>query len=162
MPSSKRCILNVATGRYVPHQARLVKSIAQAGWTGGLLRWTERLPEGSPGHEQAPYGFKLYAFAEALKKGYTSLLWLDAPCSAESPLDPVFDVVERDGHAFVSSGEKLGNWASDACLQAFGISRDQAMEMALLNGAFIGLDLEHARSREWYRRIVQQCEAGLF
>jgi hypothetical protein len=34
--------------------------------------------------------------------------------------------------------------------------------MALLNGAFIGLDLEQARSREWYRRILQQCGAGLF
>ncbi|HLY09400.1 MAG TPA: hypothetical protein VKW04_08880, partial [Planctomycetota bacterium] len=31
-----------------------------------------------------------------------------------------------------------------------------------LNGAFLGLDLEHSRTREWFRRILQQCEAGLF
>jgi len=74
----------------------------------------------------------------------------------------VFSAIEHDGHCFVSGGDRLGNWASDDCLRYFALDRDRAMEMALLNGAFIGLDLEHARTREWYRRIVQQCEAGLF
>ena len=146
----------------MPLQARLLATLSRHGWTGGTLTWTSGLPPGSPSHDEAPYGFKLYAIAEAMNQGYTSVLWLDAPCVATSPLDPVFDLIERDGHCFVSGGERLGNWASDACLEAFGISRDQAMEMSLLNGAFIGLDLEHARTREWYRRIVQQCEAGLF
>ena len=127
-----------------------------------MRTWADKLPAGSPSHADAPYGFKLYAVAEALAQGCSSLLWLDAPCVADRPLDPVFERIERDGHCFVTGGEKLGNWASDDCLEAFGISRDQAMEMALLNGAFLGLDLEHARTREWYRRIVQQCEAGLF
>jgi hypothetical protein len=146
----------------VPLQTRLVASLRSHGWTGGLLTWTDRLPPGSPAHEAAPYGFKLYAVTEALRKGFSSVLWLDAPCVAARPLGPVFDAIEREGHCFVSGDERLGNWASDECLRAFGISRDQAMSMALLNGGFIGLDLEHARTREWTRRIVQQCEAGLF
>jgi len=161
-PTVERCILNVATGAYVPHQARLERSLRSVGWAGRVLTWTDALPPGSPRHEEAPYGFKLHAMGEALRKGYTSLLWLDAPCFAAAPLGPVFEKIERDGHCFVSGDERLGNWASDDCLSAFGISRDQAMDLALLNGAFIGLDLEHARTREWYRRIVQQCEQGLF
>jgi len=160
--AAKRAILNVATGPYVPLQDRLGKSLTAVDWNGGLLRWTNELPPGSPSHDLAPYGFKLYAISEALKKGYTSMLWLDAPCVAARPLAPVFEKIERDGHCFVSGDERLGNWASDDCLAAFGIPRDAAMSMPLLNGAFIGLDLEHSRSREWYRRIVQQCEAGLF
>lgn len=164
MPTAgaKRCVLNVATGRYVLRQSRLVKTLSDQGWEGGTLVWTDALPTGSPRHEDAPYGFKLYAIGEAMRQGYTSLLWLDAPCVAARPLQPIFDAIERDGHVFVSGGERLGNWASDDCLRAFGIDRDSAMDMALLNGAFIGLDLEHARTREWYRRITQQCEAGLF
>ena len=146
----------------MPLQARLVDSLRTQGWTGGLLTWTGRLPPGSPSHETAPYGFKLTAIAEAMKQGFTSVLWLDAPCVAARPLDPVFDLLEKEGHALVSADDRLGNWAGDDCLAAFGISRDQAMSMALFNGAFIGLDLEHARTREWYRRIVQQCEIGLF
>jgi len=160
--SAKRAIVNVATDRYVPLQERLVKSLAAAGWSGGLLTWTNELPPGSPSHELAPYGFKLYAIAEAMRKGYQTVLWLDAPCIAVKPLDLVFDRIERDGHCFISGDERLGNWTSDECLAAFGIPRDAAMSMPLLNGAFIGLDLEHARTREWYRRIVQQCEIGLF
>jgi len=160
--SAKRAVLNVATGRYVGLQDRLVKSLAKVGWTGSVLTWTNELPPDSPPHESAPYGFKLYAIGEALRRGHTSVLWLDAPCFAAKALGPVFDQIERDGHCFVSGDERLGNWASDECLGAFGIPRDAAMEMPLLNGAFIGLDLEHARSREWYRRITQQCEAGLF
>ena len=160
--SAKRAILNVATGRYVPFQDRLVKSLAAVGWDGGLFTWTDELPPGSPSHEHAPYGFKLYAVSEALRQGRTSMLWLDAPCFAAKPLGPLFEKIEHDGHCFVSGDERLGNWASDDCLAAFGIPRDLAMGMPLLNGAFLGLDLEHSRTREWYRRIVQQCEAGLF
>jgi len=160
--TANRCVVNVATGRYVAAQRRLLKSLSDQGWDGGTLVWTDALPPGSPTHEQAPYGFKLYAIADALKRGFTSVLWLDAPCTAARPLHPVFWEMERQGQAFISGGEKLGNWASDACLAAFGIDRDSAMTMSLLNGAFIGLDLEHARTREWYRRIVQQCEIGLF
>jgi hypothetical protein len=160
--SARRCIVNVATGRYVAMQKRLVNSLAEVGWDGGVLTWTDALPPGSPRHEEDPYGFKLHAVAAALRKGLPSVLWLDAPCVATRALGPVFEKIERDGHCFVSGDEVLGNWASDACLGAFGITRDQAMAMSLLNGAFIGLDLEHARTREWYRRILQQCEAGLF
>jgi len=159
---AKRCVLNVATGSYLPQQTRLTDSLAEVGWTDGVMTWTDRLPTGSPPHDQAPYGFKVYAIAEALKRGYTSVLWLDAPCYAVKPLGPVFETLERLGHLFVGGDERLGNWASDACLQAFGLTRDQAIEMPLLNGAFIGLDLEHARTREWFRRLLQQCEAGLF
>jgi hypothetical protein len=160
--STKRAILNVATDRYVRLQDRLVKSLAAVGWDGGLLSWTNELPPGSPPHELAPYGFKLYAISEALSQGHTSVLWLDAPCLASKALAPIFEKIEHDGHCFVSGDERLGNWASDDCLGAFGIPRDLAMGMPLLNGAFIGLDLEHSRTREWYRRILQQCEAGLF
>ncbi|MBI3856570.1 MAG: hypothetical protein HY293_12855 [Planctomycetes bacterium] len=151
----------MATGRYVPLQKRLSESLVRTGWT-GLMSWTDRLPPGSPSHEDAPYGFKLYAIEDALKRGFTSVLWLDAPCVAARPLQPVFWEMERRGHVFVSGGEKLGNWASDACLAAFGIPRDAAMALPLLNGAFIGLDLEHPESREWQRRMLQSCEAGLF
>ena len=160
--SAKRAVLNVATHHYVEAQGRLVRSLTSAGWTGGVLTWTDELPPGSPPHDQAPYGFKLYAIAEALRRGYSSVLWLDAPCVVARPLEPVFASIERDGHCFVSGAERLGNWASDDCLAAFGIPRDAAMSMSLLNGAFIGLDLEHSRTREWFRRITQQCEIGLF
>ena len=160
--TAKRCILNVSTSRYVPYQKRLVKSLSDQKWPGRVVTWAGRLPADSPPHEEAPYAFKLFAVAEATKMGFSSVLWLDSVCVATRPLEPIFKSIERYGHCFVSGDERLGNWASDDCLRAFAISRNQAMNLSLLNGAFIGLDLEHSTTREWFRRALQQVKAGLF
>ena len=156
-PTARRCVLNVATGRYAPLQQRLVESLAATGWRDGLLAWTT-LPPGSPAHADDPYGFKVFAIREAERQGYRSVLWLDAPCLAAGPLPPLFERIERDGHLFVTGGEKLGRWASDACLDAFGLTRDEAMELPLLNGTFIGLTLPHP----WLDELQRRLEQGLF
>jgi hypothetical protein len=153
--------VNVATGPYAPLQARQVGSLRATGWSGGLLTWTQ-LPPGSPTHEDAPYGFKIFALREAERRGHTTILWLDAPCVATRPLDPLFDRTEREGHLFVTGGERLGHWASDECLGASGLTRDRAMELPLLNGTLIGLDLSNGRSREWLDLLQRSCERGLF
>jgi len=56
---AKRCVVNVATGSYLPQQTRLTDSLAEVGWIDGVMTWTDRLPPGSPAHDAAPYGFKL-------------------------------------------------------------------------------------------------------
>lgn len=153
-----RCIVSVATGEYVKAQERLV-----AGVNGvRILRWSDRLPPGSPSHEDAPYGFKVYAILEAIRRGHSTILWLDAPCAAVGDLGPLFERIERDGHLFLGGEEPLGRWASDACLDAFAIDRDSAMRIGLMNGAFVGLDLRSARSREWCEGWRRACEKGLF
>jgi hypothetical protein len=123
--------------------------------------WAE-LPPGCPSHEEAPYGFKLAAIRQAERRGARSVLWLDAPCVATAPLAPTFDRIEETGHLFVTSGERLGNWSSDECLAAFGLTRDRAMALPLLNGTFIGLDLESALARRWFEGVERACREGLF
>ena len=155
---AERCVLNVATGRYVPLQKRLVESLAGEE----VMVWTDAWPAESPDHRETPYAFKLFAIREALERGRTSVLWVDAPCYAVASLDPVFEKIRREHHYFVSAGDKLGNWASDACLDRFDFTRDQAMGMDLMNGAFIGLDLARARSRRWYDAMMKSSRDGLF
>jgi len=157
-----RCIVNVATGRYVPFQERLVRSLAEVNWRHGLLAWRDGFPPGSPLHDRSPYAFKIYALREAQRRGYRTVLWLDAPCVATAPPGPLFDRIERNGHLLVSGGEKVGNWASDACLEEFAITRDEAMGLPLMNGTFIGLDLGNLRSREWLDGLFRACGKGLF
>lgn len=157
-----RCIVNVATGRYIALQERLVRSLAEVNYRHGLLAWRDGLPPGCPSHDQSPYAFKVYALREAQRRGYRSVLWLDAPCVAVAPPDPLFDRIEREGHLFVTEGEKIGNWASDACLEEYSLARDEAMSLPLLIGTFIGLDLGKPRSREWLDALFRACEKGLF
>ena len=157
-----RCIVNVATGFYVPLQRRLSSSLDAAGWRQGRVLWTDRLPPGSPPHAEAPYAFKLHAIRAAFAAGHRSVLWLDAPCIVTRALTPVFEAIERDGHLLVSSGGRLGNWASDGCLSAHGLTRDAAMAVELMNGALIGLDLANARASRWFEELWLACEQGLF
>lgn len=149
-----RLILNVATGPYVPLQRRLLASLKDVE----ALAWTDAWPPGSPGHAEAPYAFKLHAMAEARRRGAAAALWVDAPVVAAGPSAPVFARIEEAGHLFVTSGEKLGNWIGDAALAAFGLTRDAAMALPLLNGSFIGLDL---RRGAWLEAMLEAAAKGL-
>jgi hypothetical protein len=162
MPSSKRCILNVATGRYVPYQARLMKSLAGAGWKDTLMTWTDTFPRGSPSHREVPYAFKVHSIRAALQRGHTSILWLDSICVAEKPVESVFERIEREGYLLVTGKDRLGNWSNDSCLASFGLSRDDAMALQLINGSFIGLDLSQGLARTWFDELAAACERGLF
>lgn len=149
-----RLILNVATGPYVPLQKRLLDSLRGSA----ALAWTEGWPPGSPSHAEAPYAFKLHAFAEARRRGASSALWLDAPVVAAGDPAPAFERIEREGHLLVTSGDKLGNWIGDAALDALGLTRDAAMGLPLLNGTFIGLDL---RRGDWLDAMLEAAAKGL-
>lgn len=148
-----RLILNVATGPYFPLQRRLLDSLRGSE----VLAWSDAWPPGSPAHAEAPYAFKLHAFAEARRRGAASALWLDAPVVASGDPSPVFERIERDGHLFVTGGERLGHWIGDAALEAFGMSRDTAMDLPLLNGTFIGLDL---RRGDWLDAMLGAAAEG--
>jgi hypothetical protein len=156
---TSRCIVNVATGDYVPLQKRLVESLR--GWPGALRLWEGSLPEGSPSHEEDPYAFKLYALAEA-GASHRYLLWLDSPVVAAGDTGPLWKRIERDGHLFVASKDRLGNWASDECLAAFGLTREAALGLPLMNGSCMGLDLGNARARRWFEELWGACRRGLF
>jgi hypothetical protein len=155
-----RCIVTVATEGYVGLQRRLLDSLA--GWRGRMLAWTGALPPGSPSHEEEPYAFKLFAFREAAAAGCASVLWLDSPCVAAGSLDPVFDRLEREGHLLVSAGEPLGRWSNDACLRAYGLTRSEAMDVPLMHGSFVGLDLSRPSSRAWLDGMFAALARGLF
>ena len=159
---SARCIVSVATDGYVPFQERLMESLRSAGYRDALIRWTNELPPGSPSHEDVPYGFKVSAIPEAFRQGHTSILWLDSPSQATASLDGLFERIEREGHLLMAGDEFLGNWASDDCLRAFGLPRDQAMNRKLMNGTFIGVDLRNARTLDWFRRWSDAARRGLF
>lgn len=163
MTPRRRLIVNVATHDYVPLQRELARNLADLGYPAADLRlWTDELPPGSPPHAQAPYAFKLFAFQDAARAGFTSVLWVDSPCRFVSPPEELFEWIERDGHLLVAGDERLGNWASDACLAAYGLTRDEALDLPLMNGSLIGLDLGHPRSGAWLADLFEALGRGLF
>jgi hypothetical protein len=158
----KRCIINVAVGGWYPRgQQRLERSIHQHGFQGDFLAWEGKYPPGSPPHAELPYGFKSYAFTEAVNQGYETILWLDASCWAIKPLELLFDHIEQEGHVFSYEGWWAGQWLKDQALANMSISRDDALKVPLLGGMFMGIHLMHERSRKWLEQFITICQNGM-
>jgi len=138
----KRCIINVANGGWYPRgQDRLYRSVLKYGKGVDTMLWKNGYPAGSLTHKEIPYGFKTFAFKEAIKKGHSSVLWLDASMWAIRDLNPVFEEIEKRGVCVWTDGNKLGSYCSDANLKTLNITRDQAFEYVLVSGGIVGLDI---------------------
>ena len=51
----------------------------------------------APRHEEIRFAFKPFCFLEAKARGYELALFVDAGVSIKAPLDPLFDVIARQG-----------------------------------------------------------------
>jgi hypothetical protein len=157
MNEKKRSIINVGVGFWYPKgQARLVRSLAGKSQA-DVVTWN-CWPEGSPAHSEMPFAFKSHAFRRAREAGYRRLLWLDCSCWAVKSLEPVWEKIERDGFLLMNNGWHLGQWASDYCLEFFGKTRDEAMQMIDLTAMMMGFDLDNPKAAAWMAEFEECCK----
>jgi hypothetical protein len=155
-------VISLATAAFEPSLRRLDRSLDHVGF-GGLRRFWEAgaFPDGCPDQLDVPFAFKPHCFAAAGASGLRNVLWLDATCVAIRPLDAVFDLIASRGHAlFLHRKYKLGEWASDAALAAFGLDRETAMRLPEVNASAIGLDLDHPVAAEFLARWRRAADEG--
>lgn len=184
MSSDARAIVTVGVNpqrKFGPYHERFEKTLGLDGpfsRAHGVRRWDHDWPPGSPAHSELHYGFKIYAIRDALAQGFTSILWLDVSCFAVASLEPLWKEIETEGHwlggepeldhstgfvtneAAAQTMDRLGCWSSDKALEAFGLSRDDAMRVTLLTGTCIGLDFTHARSRAFFEKLSSFAVPG--
>jgi hypothetical protein len=160
----KRCICNVAVDGNYPHfQRRLLGTLIDPGkYVDKVMSWTNFYPPGSPTHQDQPYAFKIYALKEAVRLGFTTLLWLDTSVFCVAPVEPLLERIEKVGHFFIVGGDRLGTWSSDAALELFGHTRDQAMEKQLMGGTVYGFDLTNPRTKTFFDRWTWHESQGHF
>jgi FkbM family methyltransferase len=151
----KRVIVNVAVSpRYLPYQRRLRDSLFANNVDADLLFWTEDYPPDSPCHKEAHYAFKMFAVKEAIRRGYETILWLDAGAEVTGPLDIVFEKIEADGYLLFVNKDILGRWCSDAVLDHFGIDRDDVMNTPMLCGMPQGWSTKSKVAMEWVDALM--------
>lgn len=147
------CIVTVGTGGYGRGLGRLQQSLVEQGFKGDFLSWTG-YPPNSPTHQEVPYAFKLHALAEARRQGYDCALWLDCSIWAVKPVEPIFEIIEKQGYALWDASWQLGQWCHDSGLAKFGISRDNAMKMELVIGGAVGINFNYLPARvlfeDWF------------
>ena len=159
----RRAVLNVAVGAwYGAGSQRLFDSLEERGEGSTRLFWRDEYPPGCPEHAQTPYGFKPHAFRVARDLGFDQAVWLDASVWLLRPLDDIWARIDEDGYYLEPDGHMVGEWISDNALGLLELSRDEAMEMPLIEGKLIGLDLRDDTASAFLDEWLRLCDAGGF
>jgi len=155
----KRVIINVAIGEpYTAYQDRLIESIKKYGYD--YISWKDELPINSKSHETSMYGFKMYAFQEAFKKGYESVLWLDSPTEILGNIDFIFEEIEKHGEVAYSTDAKLYKYCNDETLKYFNIDRHKVKDLNWsLNFGFV---FGFTENNSTYKKMFECERLGLF
>lgn len=153
----KNCVVNASYGGWYPlGLERMRGSLQHHGFDGDCLGWVNKFPAGCPAHEVIPYAFKPLVMRVAMNSGYENVLWLDSSVWAIRNPAPIFDYIANIGPALWVQGDQLGEWASDASIEKFGITRECAMAIPLLQGGIWGFNT--ARDRDL---VEQYCAYAL-
>lgn len=152
--------------RYLPYLGRLISSLlAQGKPADAFVKWSEKWPPGSPPHGDLHYAFKFHAVKHMFDQGCDEIMWLDAACRAVGDVTPVWEETARRG-VYVVYGdtifEPLGEWISDAALDYFHVTRDEAMKIPLCGGAVVGLDMRQSKAIDFFAKWGELVKTKLF
>lgn len=154
-------IANVALDHWYPRaQDRLSAALDAQGFRGTKLFWKQEYPPDSPTQHVVPYAFKLYAIAEALRRGHRMVLWTDAASYPIGPVEPVFEHIARQGYLLMALGHNIGEWCSDEALPRLGLTREEAFAAPSAMGGFIGLDFRHPIAVTFFQRWLKLAVDG--
>jgi hypothetical protein len=139
----KRVIVNVATGRYVAGQRRLIAS----PFTDAVMAWGDVMPPQSPSHVDIPYAFKAHGMHAAAEAGADLVLWADASILPIRPLDGLWAQIESDGYWICLNGWLNAEWTCDAAYQDLGVTPEQNWQIPHVVATAFGLNLRHPIGR---------------
>lgn len=160
----KRLVMTLGVGgNYALGVERCVAGLKANGYKGEVWAHTS-YPEGCPTHQEMPYAFKAWLLERAIRAGFEQVLWLDAACVPVKSLARLWYEIERDGCALPFSPLSIGEWCSDACLEAMEVTREQVMAMKpSLWNCVCGLDLRQELPSELARRwCALRTDARIF
>lgn len=158
----KNCIINVSDGIHTLGQKRLKGSIESTGFDGDILFWSNKFPPDSPSQNDAPWGFKVYAFKYAFEKGYDNVLWIDSNGIVIRDLLPLFQTISDTGYFFHSQFvASVAEWSSDITLSNMGLERTQVRHTPEISAFCIGLSRTHPAARKFFADWKQYCDDGV-
>lgn len=163
MNEKKQCIITFANekGNYIHGLARLSESLRN-NFDGDLLAWVNEGSLGCEKHVDNPYNFKVHAFLKAIESGYKQILWLDCSAFAVANVKPIFDLIDKKGLFFQEAGHYLGSWTNDNSLNYFELTREEANKIPMVQGGFIGLNIDNHVAKKLFRSLDLAMDAGVF
>lgn len=159
----KACIISCGVGGWYPKGVtRLERSLHFEGWPGGMIFWKDEYPpQPCYTHDQVPYYFKIAAFEEAFRRGYTHLMWLDSSFWCVKNPVKIFDLISDQGYFFFSSGYNLAQSVNDRTLEAVGMTRDEAENAIEWATGCVGIRIDNPDGKALYDLWKQYMDKGL-
>lgn len=154
-------VINAAYGSWYPlGQQRLINSLRSHGYTGDILSFCNE-PINEHFRSKFPYTIKAATLVEAIKRGYTNVLWLDCSVWCVRNIMPMFNLIEREGVYFWRSGWNMAQSSADSDLVYAGWTRDQAEKLYECASGMVGLNLEVKRVRDLVDIFLDANEKGV-
>lgn len=157
---SKRCIVNVATGRFVKGQQRLIMNRHTLQCP--VLCWTDVMPPKSPSHLDVPFAFKAWAIAAAIERGCTSILWADACILPISPLEPLWERIEQDGYWISRNGWTNAEWTAENVRWKLGVTQEENEQIPHVVATSFGLCVDKPVGKNIFEEYLSLAQNGSF
>jgi hypothetical protein len=149
------------SGWYSAGVRRLERTLNFEGWGGAIMTWDDYPTPDCPTHEEVPYYFKIAAFEESIKRGFTHILWVDASFFCVKNPMKMFDIINEQGYWFFSTGYNLAQSVNDHSLNILGKTRDEAELQIEWASGCVGVNLENPVGKSLYDGWKYYMDLGL-
>jgi hypothetical protein len=148
----KVLLTTVALGGWYPRgAARLIQKMGEISPGYDVHAFINTLPAGAPadviekGYDYTGYCAKPFALLETKTAGADIGILLDAAFYPIRAIEPLVEHIARNGYYFCRNGFKIGEWASDRCLERMGLSRERAWDLDEISSYCVGLNFHDKR-----------------
>lgn len=146
------------SGNYSSAIERLESSLGLIGYDGEFLGFRDYEEIGSPPHKgqgSVPYAFKAHSIRKCIDSGFRYILWCDSVVYATAPLDNIFNQIKSDGYLFFDNiGYSVGDYTSDACLDYYGMTRQEAFKTKMIMACVMGFDTHNEKAAEFLDKYI--------
>lgn len=162
-------IATVGWGHWYPAGVRrLAAEFARVSPGYAMLTYADVLPPGSPtcmtqdGWDYLGYAAKPFALKAAMDAGADIGILLDASFYPIRPIQPLVDYIAETGYYLCDNGYNVGEWANDAILKRYGVSRDEALKWPDASSYCVGLDFRRIECRVALGMWCKDSTDGVF
>lgn len=143
----------VAIGGWYPRGlARMIQAFHEHSPGYAIHAWLNELPPHCveemvvDDYDYTPYAAKPKALWHSYKQGAHVAILLDCAFYPIRHIGPLVDHITRTGYYLCKNGANVGEWSSDVCLNAMGVTREEAFGIEEASSYCVGLDFAHDSS----------------
>ena len=151
-----------ARAKYSANRARCIKSFLDNGFEGKVFAGSD---VNRPEWPKIRYAFKAYAIREAISHGARFVIWADSPMVLLKPYSELEGWIRHYGVLLPKTGYgnifwSVGQWANDATLEYFKISRQEAFEIPTCISGFMGFDVHSDLAKKVINEFFAACNVA--